>query len=84
MVNVSSKVFEGSDVGYCRLIGQRGQTHRRISSQGAPVARGAGQPCLESLPRLRASMNCTMSVHFTVIIDCYAQLAMARSSLDDC
>lgn len=47
MVNVKSKVFEGSDVGYCRLIGQRGQTQRRISSQGAPVARGAGQPCLE-------------------------------------
>ena len=83
MVNVSSKVFEGSDVGYCRLIGQRGQTHRRISSQGAPVARGAGQPCLESLPRLRAS-NELHHVHFTVIIDSYAQLAMARSSLDDC
>ena len=57
MVNVSSKVFEGSDVGFRPLIGQQGQTTRRISSQGAPVARGAGQPCLEG-QRPEACLAC--------------------------
>ena len=63
MVDVSSKVFEGSDVGYRPLIGQQGQTTRRISSHGGPCRLpGAGQPCLESLasPAERESMNCTM------------------------